>query len=202
MVELQAQSDRDRHARSEMARDLGLKKRQLQGAVWTDFLTSLPNRRYAIERLEKEWRASLRSGKPLSLAMVDIDHFKGINDCYGHDVGDVVLRETARVLRRVTRRGDPVCRLGGEEFLVVNVNSDLASALSCAERLRAGVEHHVIDCPGFRGGVTISLGVAQLGPEMDVDLLLKAADQAVYEAKAAGRNTIRSAAKREERRSA
>jgi diguanylate cyclase (GGDEF)-like protein len=202
MVELQGQSDRDRHARSEMARDLGLKKRQLQGAVWTDFLTALPNRRYAIERLEKEWRSSLRTGKPLAVAMVDIDNFKRVNDCYGHDVGDIVLRETARALRRVTRRGDQVCRLGGEEFLVINVNSDLASAVSCAERLRAGVERHVIDCPGFRGSVTISLGVAQLGPQMDVDLLLKVADQAVYEAKAAGRNTIRTSADLEERRTA
>jgi diguanylate cyclase (GGDEF)-like protein len=185
-----------------MARDLGLKKRQLQGAVWTDFLTALPNRRYAIERPEKEWRSSLRTGKGLSVAMVDIDHFKRVNDCYGHDVGDIVLRETARVLRRVTRRGDQVCRLGGEEFLVINVNSDLASAVSCAERLRSGVERHVIECPGFRGGVTISLGVAELGPEMDVDLLLKVADQAVYEAKAAGRNRICTSDDLEERRTA
>jgi diguanylate cyclase (GGDEF)-like protein len=190
MVELQQQADRDRRARAEMARDLGLKKRQLQGAVWTDYLTGLPNRRYAMDRLEKEWRTAVRLDKPLSVVMVDIDHFKRVNDLYGHDIGDIVLKESARVLRAVTRRGDVVCRLGGEEFLVINVNSGIQGALNCAERLRSGIEESRIECQGFQGGVTISLGVAELADAMDVDALLKAADQAVYEAKSEGRNRI------------
>ena len=191
MVELQQQAERDRRARAEMARDLGLKKRQLQGAVWTDFLTGLPNRRYAMDRLEKEWKTAVRVGKPLSVVMVDIDHFKRVNDVHGHDVGDVVLKETARVLRAVTRRGDVVCRLGGEEFLVINVNSGIKGAMNCAERLRSGVERSQMESGTFKGGVTVSLGVAELQTSMDVDELIKAADEAVYDAKHGGRNTIR-----------
>jgi diguanylate cyclase (GGDEF)-like protein len=191
MVSLQQQAERDRRARSDMARDLGLKKRQLQGAVWTDFLTGLPNRRYAMDRLDKEWKTAVRVGKPLSVVMVDIDHFKRVNDEHGHDVGDVVLKDTARTLRAVTRRGDVVCRLGGEEFLVINVNSGLRGALNCAERLRSGVERNQMESGSFKGGVTVSLGVAELQDSMNVDQLIKAADEAVYEAKDTGRNKIR-----------
>jgi len=191
MVALQLQAERDRRARSDMARDLGLKKRQLEGAVMTDFLTELPNRRYAMDRLNREWKTAVRVGKPLSVVMVDIDHFKRVNDVHGHDVGDIVLKDTARVLRAVTRRGDVVCRLGGEEFLVINVNSGVRGALNCAERLRSGVERNQMESGTFKGGVTVSLGVAELQESMSVDELIKAADQAVYEAKDCGRNTIR-----------
>jgi len=170
---------------------LGLAARQLQSAVLTDLLTELPNRRYALTRLEQEVETSLKLGRPLSVIMVDIDHFKAFNDDYGHDVGDHVLRSTATVLRHSTRRGDVVCRLGGEEFLVINVNSPARGAVVCAERLRASVEENVVRIGGRSFRVTVSLGVAER-PEKsrDLDDLLRRADQAVYRAKAAGRNTV------------
>jgi len=192
LVELQTQVDEDKRVREQQVAEMGLLTRKLRAAALTDVLTELPNRRFAMSRLEQEWESALRLDRPLSLVMIDIDHFKRINDQYGHDVGDFVLRSTANVLRTFARRGDIVCRLGGEEFLVINVNSDAQGTLMCAERLRAGVEANFMEYQGFRGHVTVSLGVAERGLTIrDADELLRAADQAVYAAKAAGRNTVR-----------
>ena len=192
LIELQQQVESDKIERLKQVADMGLMTRKLRTAAQTDFLTELPNRRYAMSRLEQEWAAAERLQRPLSVVLIDIDHFKHINDEHGHDVGDLVLKAVSDTLRARTRRGDVVCRLGGEEFLVINVNSDLAGAWQCAERLRASVEQAAIHAAGFEGHVTISLGVAQRAPGMKgPQVLLKAADAAVYEAKAAGRNTIR-----------
>lgn len=197
LIDLQRQVELDKKMRMRQVAEMGLLTRKLRAAALTDVLTDLPNRRYALTRLEQEWAESTRSSRPLSVVMIDIDHFKKINDTYGHDVGDAVLKQTAAVLRARTRRGDVVCRLGGEEFLVINVNSDLKGARLCAERLRSSVAEQVIRCPGFEGSVTISLGCSQRTAEVrDIDDLLKSADEAVYEAKAAGRNTIREAVRR------
>jgi len=194
MIDLQRQVELDKKMRMRQVAEMGLLTRKLRAAALTDVLTDLPNRRYALTRLEQEWSESVRSNRPLSVVMIDIDHFKKINDTYGHDVGDAVLKETAAILRARTRRGDVVCRLGGEEFLVINVNSDISGAVLCAERLRTSVAQNHIVCPGFDGSVTISLGCAQrVTGVRDIDDLLKAADEAVYESKASGRNTIRQA---------
>jgi diguanylate cyclase (GGDEF)-like protein len=145
-----------------------------------------------MSRLEEEWRAAERLGTPLSVIMVDIDHFKRINDCRGHGEGDTVLQEIGMLMLSKIRRADVICRMGGEEFLVINVDSDQVGALQCAERLRSTVEHRAI--PGTEPGsvVTISLGVATKSPGMkDCKELLKAADEALYAAKEAGRNTVR-----------
>jgi len=193
MIELQRQVEADKTLRMNQVAEMGLLTRKLRAAALTDVLTELPNRRYAIMRLEQEWAESVRMNRPLSVVMVDIDHFKRINDTYGHDVGDVVLKQTAAVLRARTRRGDVVCRLGGEEFLVINVNSTLDQAILCAERLRSSVAANVIRCEGFEGAVTVSLGCAEkMIDTKDIDDLLKSADESVYEAKSGGRNTIRS----------
>jgi diguanylate cyclase (GGDEF)-like protein len=192
LIELQQQVEADKIERLKQVADMGLMTRKLRTAALTDFLTELPNRRYAISRLEQEWVAAERLQRPLSVVLIDIDHFKRINDDYGHDVGDLVLRAVSDTLRARTRRGDVVCRLGGEEFLVINVNSDLTGAWQCAERLRSSVEQALIDAGAFQGRITVSLGVAQRKPGMKgPQTLLKAADAAVYEAKAAGRNAIR-----------
>ncbi|MBL8859335.1 MAG: diguanylate cyclase [Planctomycetes bacterium] len=197
MIELQRQVEADKTMRMHQVAEMGLLTRKLRAAAQTDVLTELPNRRYAMSRLEQEWSESVRMNRPLSVVMVDIDYFKRINDTYGHDVGDVVLKQTAAVLRAKTRRGDIVCRLGGEEFLVINVNSNLQGALLCAERLRSSVAENSIQCDGFEGKVTVSLGCAErVLQTTDIDDLLKSADEAVYAAKAAGRNTIRSSADR------
>lgn len=193
MVELQRQVRLDRERRSAQVVEMGLMTRKLHAAAHTDVLTELPNRRYAIKRLEQEWADAVRLERPLAVLVVDIDHFKDINDRYGHDVGDDVLRSTASMLRARTRRADVVCRLGGEEFLVINVNSDAYGAAMCAERLRSAVESNLVKSRGFEGRVTISIGLSTRGEgASSVHELLKAADQAVYAAKAAGRNTVRS----------
>jgi len=192
LIELQQQVEADKIERLKQGGDMGLMTRKLRTAALTDFLTELPNRRYAISRLEQEWAAAERLQRPLSVVLIDIDHFKRVNDEYGHDVGDLVLKAVSDALRTRTRRGDVVCRVGGEEFLVINVNSDLTGAWQCAERLRTAVEETAIHAGEFEGRITVSLGVAQRhsgmkGPQS----LLKAADAAVYEAKSAGRNAIR-----------
>ena len=191
MIELREQVEMDRQQRALQLAEMAVLNRRLRAAALTDVLTDLPNRRYAMKRLEQELARSQRSGAPLSVMMLDIDFFKKVNDLYGHDVGDHVLRETASMLQSMTRRGDVVCRLGGEEFLVICSNCDLAEAARSAERIRAAIESHAISMAGADRGVTVSLGVAQRTAEIqDVDQLLKQADRRVYEAKARGRNRV------------
>ena len=194
VIELQERVESDRKMILKQVAELGLMTRKLRNAALTDVLTDLPNRRYAMKRLEADWDTSTRNGTPLALIVIDIDHFKRVNDTHGHDVGDAVLKETAGILRRTTRQGEEASRLGGEEFLVICPNTNEAQAAICAERLRAAVERNVVKSGTFDGGVTISLGVAQRTPQMThFDMLLKAADDAVYCAKTAGRNRFISA---------
>jgi diguanylate cyclase (GGDEF)-like protein len=190
MIELREQTEVDHRERERQVAEMAVLNRRLETAAMTDVLTRLPNRRYAMRRLEQEVSSANRNGVPLSVIMIDIDHFKAINDEFGHDIGDQVLRETAQVLKRETRKGDEVCRLGGEEFLVICENSNLATGHQTAERIRAAVEEHTVPY-GLRRAITISGGVASLdaGP-LSVDELLKEADRRVYAAKARGRNQI------------
>lgn len=190
--ELQRQVEADRAARTRQAAELGLMTRKLRAAALTDVLTELPNRRYAMLRLAQEWESASSSGRSLSIVTCDVDHFKAINDQLGHEAGDVVLRATADVLRAHTRRGDVVCRLGGEEFLVINVNSDAAGAQMCAERLREAVQANRVRIGERDVRVTCSFGWAErIASLTDIDALLRAADEAVYAAKSSGRNTVR-----------
>ncbi len=192
VIELKEKVERDRQTMMKQVAELGLLTRKLRTAAMTDMLTELPNRRYAMRRLEQEWDGATRQNKPLSVIMIDIDHFKQVNDLHGHDVGDVVLKETANTLRNTTRQGEDTARLGGEEFIVVCTNTNLDQATACAERIRAAVEAHTILCGSFKKNVTVSLGVAQRGPGItSVSALIKAADEAVYAAKDSGRNVVR-----------
>lgn len=191
VIELQERVASDRKMIMRQVAELGLMTRKLRSAALTDVLTELPNRRYVMKRLETDWDSSIRTNSPLSVIMLDIDHFKKVNDTYGHDIGDLVLKDTARVLRSSTRQGEEASRLGGEEFFVVCPNSTESQAAVCAERLRGAVERNIIQGGGFDGYVTVSLGVAQRAPEMqNLDALIKAADEAVYAAKSAGRNRV------------
>jgi len=170
---------------------LAIAKRKLQVMAVTDALTGLPNRRYALERLQGEVAAARRNGTTLSVMMVDIDRFKSVNDQHGHDVGDVVLRETARNLRASLRSVDVVCRLGGEEFLVICPGTELPDAARVGERLCAVVRERVIAVPGFERAVTVSVGVASLDDSLaDADALVKQADERVYLAKEGGRDRV------------
>lgn len=191
VIELRAKVEADRQIMMQQVAELGILTRKLRTAALTDALTELPNRRYVMKRLEQEWESSTRTGRPLSVIMVDIDHFKKVNDQHGHDVGDVVLKETANVLRKNSRQGEEPARLGGEEFLVICTNTTLAQARVYAERIRIAIERNQIQCGSLTHGVTVSLGVAERTAGLaNHDALFKAADEAVYAAKNNGRNQV------------
>jgi putative two-component system response regulator len=158
----------------------------------TDELTGLFNRRHAMSRLEEQWALAERYSRPLSIAMIDIDHFKRINDTYGHDAGDSILRRVAVILREQTRGTDVVCRVGGEEFLIIFPAQSIQEARICAERCRVAVEAHAFIIGDMSIKATVSIGVAirAVGQTQYPDLL-KIADQVMYAAKHLGRNIVR-----------
>lgn len=158
-----------------------------------DPLTGLPNRAAWSERLDHEVNLWHQRGNSLSLAMLDLDHFKRINDGYGHLAGDKVLKIIASVLRKRLRPGDFIARFGGEEFVLLMPDSPLANALSAGEVLRAAIEVCPFHFKGEPVTITVSMGVAQFQPGERSDLALKRADEALYRAKAAGRNRVQAA---------
>jgi two-component system cell cycle response regulator len=159
----------------------------------TDPLTGLPNRRYMAGQLGALVHRAVRGGDPVAALLIDIDHFKPINDSFGHDVGDEVLREFAVRLATNVRAMDLACRFGGEEFVVIMPDTGLEVAHRIAERLRLHVAGSPFRVAGVEDplAVTISIGVAcTTGDEDSPDTLLKRADEAVYDAKAKGRNQV------------
>lgn len=183
-------------------RDISERKKmemQLQRLAMTDGLTELPNRRAFDEALEREWRRVLREGTQASLLLLDVDHFKGFNDEYGHVAGDDCLRAVAHAVRAVTKRpADMVARYGGEELAVILPGTDLQGALHMAGLVRCAVESldiaHATNEEG-QGRVTVSIGVATAlsrdGGRMKMpESLLMAADSALYKAKLHGRNRV------------
>lgn len=167
----------------------------LRMLVFVDGLTGVANRRRFDEALQAEWRRCRRSGSPLALIMIDIDHFKHYNDHYGHQTGDACLQAVATRLREhLSRSHDLVARYGGEEFVCLLPECDLASAHAMAEELRiavAGLNIPHETSPAARM-VTISQGVASAIPDeaSDADSLLQSADTALYAAKSSGRNRV------------
>jgi len=168
------------------------KNEVLKGMSTTDHLTELRTRRYLSEVLAVECLRSKRYKSPLSVVMADLDYFKRVNDTYGHAAGDAVLKGTADVLRKNLRATDVAARWGGEEFLVVLPETDLQGAELWAERWREDIEGHTFEAPdGKTLRVTISIGVASLSDDMDKqDVLIDAADKALYRAKESGRNRV------------
>lgn len=156
-----------------------------------DALTGLANRRAALDRLASEVARARRLHQPLSLMMLDLDHFKVVNDTWGHSLGDLVLIEAARILREELRGEDLGVRYGGEEFLAILPGTDSSAAQHVAERIRRRTAAASI--PADEGGpirVTISIGVAALTPNDSVDTLIARADAALYQAKDQGRNQV------------
>lgn len=191
VIRLQEEAGRDNENMRKFAAELAVANRRLQQAALTDPLTGLPNRRYGMERLEQEWAATSRSHRPLTCMMIDFDRFKQINDGHGHDMGDLVLRQAAIILRREARAEDVICRMGGEEFLVISPDTPLVAAMHLAERLRNAVASTRFTTGVVSCAATISAGVAQRAPGMTrMDELIKAADNALYAAKGAGRNRV------------
>lgn len=165
---------------------------RLQRLAALDPLTGLYNRRFGMARLHEEFQRSVRGGSPLGVVMLDIDHFKQVNDTYGHLVGDRVLIQTARLVRTVMREGDILVRYGGEEFLAILPAAAREDALQVAERLRRLVEESSVKDGDQIIRVTISAGVSAF-PDISVDKdeeLVQLADQSLYTAKEGGRNRV------------
>ena len=179
----------DRAQLKQFAAELAISNRRLEYAALTDLLTGMPNRRAGLDALSQAWLGTDRSGQPLSVIMIDIDHFKSINDNYGHAVGDIVLKEAAKAIQAMARKDDSVCRLGGEEFLVICRNTNLKSAFHAAERLRKMVRSLKIKVADMDMQTAISIGVACKESGMaDADVMVNAADKALYAAKHFGRD--------------
>jgi len=170
---------------------LAASNQRYQQLALTDVLTDLPNRRFANEHLERQWALAQRNSSPLSCMMVDIDFFKQINDTYGHKVGDDALKQVANILQLSIRKEDVVCRLGGEEFLVICPDVQAEAVYRYAERLRKNVSEHAISdhASGKSFKLTVSVGAAsKTHAVMTHEMLLQLADKRLYAAKESGRN--------------
>lgn len=171
--------------------ELAAANKHLETLAMTDLLTGLYNRRHAMDRMLSEISAARRYGGPLSLILLDADGFKAVNDTYGHDAGDEVIKTLGALLRQSFRTHDVVCRMGGDEFLVICPRTAMDDAFLVAERVRLSIASQQVKAgEGYWQG-SISVGVADYGPgRQDVETLNKAADRAVYDAKRNGRNCV------------
>ena len=164
---------------------VAIRNRQLEELSFKDGLTGVYNRRYLTLRLDEEAHRQARFARPVSLVLIDLDHFKTINDTQGHHAGDTVLQALGRLLLAHSRSYTLICRYGGDEFAAILLDTSKTGALAYAERVRTVIEREAI------GGVTASLGVACLPDDVKtMDELIPAADRALYEAKRAGRNRV------------
>ncbi len=164
---------------------------RLEHLAAIDPLTDAYNRRFGLTRLREEFSRAIRAENPLGVLMLDLDHFKAVNDTYGHLVGDRLLRAVATTCRRVLREGDVLVRYGGEEFLVILPGAGADDVAEIGERLRRAVGETTVPEGDQRIGATLSVGAAQYRDEIDSpEALLASADTALYEAKDAGRNRV------------
>jgi diguanylate cyclase (GGDEF)-like protein len=156
-----------------------------------DGLTGIYNKRYLVEQLDRELSRAARHGRPLTLVICDIDHFKRVNDEFGHLAGDQVLKEVAQLLKNRIRPDDVIARYGGEELAIILPETDLAGGVRIAEDLRRMIAAQMFAFEADEIHVTISCGVAQLDAEWRSHDFVRAADQRLYEAKRTGRNRVR-----------
>jgi len=189
VVRLQEELAFDREQLLRFSKDLAASNERLQRLALTDALTELPNRRFAMERLDQEWALSKRGDRTLSCMMVDIDYFKPINDKFGHQAGDEALKCVANTLRQSARAQDVVCRYGGEEFVVICPDTGIDAAYQCAERLRLNVAALKFKNQGVDIRLAVSIGVAEKKEgATSIEDLLSRADECLYAAKQGGRN--------------
>lgn len=174
-----------------LANELAIVNRKLSLSSLTDPLTKLPNRRYALKRLEQEWSTSQRGQRDLSCMMIDIDYFKVVNDTYGHGGGDMVLKGMSKILKGLLRNNDVACRIGGEEFMIICPDTNMENAINVAERIREAIERTVFPYGGKAIHITLSIGIAvRDNDHNNIDDMIAVADTRLYEAKAAGRNVV------------
>jgi two-component system, cell cycle response regulator len=178
----------------EMTQTLSARSETLEHAALTDALTGMQNRRYFDDALKEYLEEFRRIEKPIGLIVLDLDHFKTVNDTHGHDVGDEVLRQVSGCLRNFTRYHDIAARIGGEEFAVVAPNMDLDGLSKFAERIRRAVSDLVIVSGNVRLKVTTSIGVAAWDGIEAPDSFYRRADTMLYKAKREGRNRVCAAA--------
>ena len=171
--------------------EIGLLQSQLREQAIRDALTNLFNRRYLEETLERELARAAREVYPLCIVMLDIDHFKEVNDTYGHEAGDLVLKTLAETVMRQSRQGDFVCRFGGEEFILVMPNISIGVAKERAQSLHKSISSLYIPFGRFNLNITVSMGISTFPAHGEnKEDLLRAADRALYAAKRAGRNRL------------
>jgi len=164
---------------------------ELQESAFTDELTGVGNRRHFLELARHEIRRARRSGKPLSAVMLDADFFKKVNDNFGHQVGDEVLRMLARICEESLRESDVLGRYGGEEFAILFPETDVIKAKDVAERIRKAVAAEVVETEDGPVRITVSMGVASgMGKDVGIDAILERADAALYVAKENGRDRV------------
>jgi diguanylate cyclase (GGDEF)-like protein/hemerythrin-like metal-binding protein len=166
---------------------------RLEDLANTDLLTGLPNRRHAMRSFAHEWELAKNRESALACMMIDADRFKGVNDTHGHDAGDAVLRALSACLQHAVRTDDMVCRLGGDEFLIICAGTPLEGALKLGEKIRSEVAELKVAVGNGQWCASISVGVAARSPGMTgIDDLMKSADQGLYLAKQRGRNGVAS----------
>ena len=191
IVHLREEIRRERRGLVRSAQEWAGSQRRMMQAALTDPLTQLPNRRYGMDFLAAECVSARGNNVPLACLMVDIDHFKSVNDRYGHDGGDAVLTGVARVLGENCRSEDAAFRFGGEEFCVVCPRAGIEAARTIAERIRAGIEAETFRFGEHGIRVTVSVGIAVSSPaRAEAEVLLRDADGALYCAKETGRNRV------------
>ncbi len=174
----------------EMTQTLSARSETLEHAALTDGLTGMQNRRYFDDALKEYLGEFKRIGKPVGLMVLDLDHFKSVNDTHGHDVGDEVLRRVSQCLKDFTRYHDVAARVGGEEFAVVAPNMDLELLRKFAERIRKAIAELVVESGNVRLKVTSSFGLALWDGRETADAFYKRADKMLYLAKTQGRNRV------------
>jgi diguanylate cyclase (GGDEF)-like protein len=171
--------------------DLARHADELETLATTDALTGMANRRHFLELADAEWSRFQRYQRPLSLLTIDIDHFKMVNDRFGHDAGDKALTQVAETCRERQRTSDIVGRIGGEEFALLLPETDITQAIVVAERIRGAVLSRPFAAENMSVPITVSIGVAAATLSMSgIGALMKAADRALYDAKAQGRNRV------------
>jgi len=162
-------------------------KKKLRIISETDSLTGIANRRAFMEKIEEAVKISQNFNYPLSVILFDIDNFKKVNDTYGHDVGDEVLKEITKIVSNQLRKTDFFARWGGEEFMIILENTELEDAVQLAERLRKTIEAYKFKKVGY---ITVSFGVTEFKSNEDIDSLLKRLDELLYKAKKKGKNRV------------